>query len=141
MLAQSAARRASQGDSSSVITVLALIAGMIVLVVIAGFVLVRLRKRSTEGDDQADGLMMDDLRRLKDAGTLSDLEFQTLRRAMTEKSIAKIDAKLAARTRQPPTGNRLAPHPGEPPVRDNERRARPGFDLTGEPLPKTPPPE
>jgi uncharacterized membrane protein len=139
-----AASGAARGGSGSVVVVLGLIASMILFVIIAGVVLVKLRKRSTQSDEESSGLMLEDLRRLKAAGRLSELEYETLRRSMTEKSIEKMDAKRAARSKQTPTG--VPPPlpttaPGESRVRNNVRKARPGFDLTGEPLPKTPPTE
>ncbi len=96
------------------------IAIIIVGAVIAGVALKRYRNRLFS-DDAAPmsplaHLSLDDLRRMRDEGELSEEEYERLR-------------------------DRLVREAGAPPRSDRELRAKPGYDLTGEPLPHAPPEE
>lgn len=97
---------------------------LIVVVVVGGFVLMWLRRRLFSSDDQdassgASG-MLEDLRRAHRAGTLSDEQFQRAR-----------DRVLKA-ARGEPASDRAVHHEV---TEDGAVRAKPGFDLTGQPLP------
>lgn len=126
------------GGMGQVTFVLLVIGAMIVVVVIAGIVMVRLRKKATSDLVSSDAMTLDDLRRLKASGELSDEEYQTLSRAITQRSVAAMDARRAA---SQPAQASLRAQASRPASGDNSRTAPPGVDLTGDPLPKTPPPE
>lgn len=91
---------------------------LIVLVLVLGVVILAVRKAMFK-DDNADagGSLFDDLRRMRDSGEISELEYDYLRKC------------IAARA----AGKDLPPRPPE--LEQAELRARPGFDLTGAPLP------
>ncbi|KAA0214277.1 MAG: hypothetical protein DYG94_07840 [Leptolyngbya sp. PLA3] len=91
---------------------------LIGLVVFAGLILLLFRKwMFSRGDQPATGSMLDDLRRLRDSGEISEVEYDYLRRCIANKAAGK---------EAPPRPAELAP---------TELRARPGFDLTGQSLP------
>ncbi len=101
--------------------VLISIAALIVVVVVLGFVLVAMRKRmfGSSEDGEVAGSMFEDLRRLREAGEISELEYDYLRKC--------IAARVAGR--EPP------PRPVGLAEETVDLRARPGFDLTGAPIP------
>jgi len=101
---------------------------LIVLVVIGGLIAAWLRRRYLEPDQPpAPGaLSLQDLRSLHAQGRLSDEEYESLRAA-------------ALREHADPGTTHGTPTPPASPVRDGALRARPGFDLSGEPLPNPAP--
>lgn len=91
---------------------------LIVAVLVLGLVILAVRKAMFKEDDAgAGGSLLDDLRGLRDSGEISEVEYDYLRKC------------IAARV----AGKELPPRPPE--LEQVELRARPGFDLTGEPLP------
>jgi hypothetical protein len=95
-------------------TLLILLGGLIVAVVILGLVMIKVRgatlgKAGTAVEQEG---LLAGLRRLRDRGEISPEEYDAARRSMVSR---------AAGTKPPPK-------PGG-------QVARPGFDLTGEPLP------
>ncbi len=101
--------------------VLISIGALIVVVVVLGFVLLAMRKRMFGGseDGEVAGSMFEDLRRLREKGEISEVEYDYVRKC--------IAARVAGRE-LPPRPEGLAPEA-------EELRARPGFDLTGAPIP------
>lgn len=92
---------------------------LIVVTVLAGIAIVVIRRRLLESDatESSPGTLMEDLRRMRDRGEITEEEYDRTRKA--------IAARAAGR--EPP--------PIPPPDPDAPRRARPGYDLTGDPLP------
>jgi hypothetical protein len=113
---------AQQGKSDpDLMPVFISVGALIVVVVVLGIVLVAMRKRMFESSD-ADmmaGSIFEDLRRLKASGEVSELEYDYLRKCIAAR----------AADREPP------PRPPGLAGSDGELRARPGFDLTGAPIP------
>lgn len=129
-------------DSIRIVTFIGL---LIVFLVIGGIVLKYLRRRMLERESALDapGSLMEELRRLKKTGVLTEAEYEATRRAATVGLRDKIAAGAAASTPRP--APRAQPiRPLSPPPRrpsqaarpsTGDRTARPGFDLTGAPLP------
>lgn len=114
----------AQASSGATLDVLFWAGVLIVVVVLGGLVMMWLRSRMFRADDQdaASGAsgMLEDLRRAHRAGTLSDEQFQRAR-----------DRVLSAAQGKPASG-RAGHHEV---TEDGAVRAKPGFDLTGQPLP------
>lgn len=122
----------STGAASSV-DVLIWVGALILAVLLLGIVILLLRKRlfAREADD-ASG-MLSELRRLHKSGELSTQEYDAARKALT--------VRVAGRASAPQPGKPERTHSDTPrPAPDGELRAKPGFDLTGAPLP-TPAPK
>jgi hypothetical protein len=111
---------------------------LIALTAILGWVILALRKRLLEqaaADDDHAGLV-EQMRRLKSTGQISQAEFDAAKKKWALQVQAQLRSSDPSGKAQPKpgekgTGNRqrqAAPSPGA-------ARARPGFDLTGEPLP------
>lgn len=92
---------------------------LIVLVIAAGLVLLALRRRLLDEADEVGGSGLDlkTLRAMRDRGELTEEEFERARERVLE--------AYGADATTPATTSPL----------DGSLRARPGFDLTGEPLP------
>lgn len=103
---------------------------LIVLVLGFGLFALRLRRRLL-ADDAADPqgpFLLDDLRAMLRRGEISQTEYEHVRRRMAAK-MSGASGSLSSDGLSPPA-------PITRPDQDGTRRARPGFDLTGEPLPK-----
>lgn len=110
-LAQSSANK----QIGPMLTQLGLLIG---LVVFAGLILLLVRKwMFSQSEESASGSMFDDLRRLLEAGEISQVEYDYLRKCIANKAAGK------------------DPPPRPPELASTELRARPGYDLTGAPLP------
>lgn len=98
------------------------IGALIVVVVVLGIVLVAMRKRlfGSGEDGEMGGSIFEDLRRLHAAGEISDLEHDYLRKCI---------AASAAGRKPPPPPEGLV-------ISGQELHAKPGFDLTGAPIPQ-----
>jgi hypothetical protein len=101
--------------------ILAWIGALVAAVVLATLALVWLRRRlDPRNEPEADhGIDLATLRRLHAAGELTDEQFEAAK--------ATVVRTLA--------GDARAPHPHADALRPRVRRAEPGLDLTGEPLP------
>ncbi len=98
---------------------------LLVVVVLGGLLVVMVRKRA-HGDDSdrpALGLSLADLRQMKADGRLSEEEF--------ERAKAMVIGQLGGKVGDAPTERTRV----QGRIVDGELRARPGFDLTGQPLP------
>ncbi|MFG0327138.1 MAG: SHOCT domain-containing protein [Phycisphaerales bacterium JB037] len=125
--------QASGSGAPSWVGVLIWSAVLIVLVTVGGLVLLAIRRRlfgSHESTHDA-GLVMEELRRMRDRGEISDEEFRATRSAMIERDWGGAPAGDAA----PPARPVASPRPRVDEAEEGDLRARPGFDLTGEPLP------
>lgn len=108
----------AQTTSKSIGPVLINLGVLIAVVVAMGFIILLVRKWMLSVDRGAEsGSLFDDLKRLRDSGEISELEHDYLRKSI---------AAMAAGKEPPARPPELAP---------TELRARPGFDLTGAPLP------
>ena len=136
-LAHTLAQSAAQGQKSLAPYLIA-VGILIVIVVLAGLALMVIRGRLYGGDDQADlaaGGVLETMRAMRDRGEISEEEYRTAQAAIVAKAAsAKVaekdensDTDLPAKA-PPVRAQTRAPLPGE-------IRAKPGFDLTGEPLP------
>jgi hypothetical protein len=104
---------------------LATVGVLIVVVVAAALVLLKYRGRLLARDSDAalhEGLF-ENLRRMRNQGRLTQEEYDAARRKMVAKAAGK------APPAPPATGAAIRP------VAPGEVRARPGYDLTGAPLP------
>lgn len=116
------------------------IGALILAVVMLAGVLMLMRRWFAEQnrDDGSGGLSIAEIRRMHRMGQLTDEEFVSLRRAaLLAAGVApdKIDAELGPARPQP-----ADPHGGKKISMENGSvlRARPGYDLTGAPLPAAP---
>lgn len=133
---------------------------MILLLVVVGVGLMVFRARvlAKSGHDlEVTGGLLRDLRAMRDRGEISIEEYERARRAMAARAAARADARAAARGDDPILDAASAALSGgvigekkklasEEEVaakraqvrgsQEGELRARPGFDLTGRPLPK-----
>ena len=100
-----------------------------VVVAIGGVLALRLRKRIL-GDDQSEGLHLDDIRRLRDRGEISQAEYERLR--------DQIVGQVRGADAEPVPPARPSPPPDPAREAGTALEAPPGFDLTGEPLPPRP---
>jgi len=109
----------------SITPTLLLLSGLIVTVVVMGLVVVFIRSRLLAKDGVQDpGGLLEGLRALRDRGEISVEEYDAARLGMA--------AKLAGKTRPAPSPV-AKPGPGAIP---GVKVAKPGFDLTGAPLPR-----
>lgn len=137
------AMQAQPGSTSTTTDVLIWVGVLIVAVLVLGIVIVAIRRRVLTRDNAASDGFIEQLRRMHKSGELSTEEYEAARKSLTAKLAAGMDVN-----RSPASSARPLPGPRNPaaaPVRraadrTEELRARPGFDLTGAPLPKPPPP-
>ena len=128
----------SSGAKAATDAVLVL-GGLIVIVVVGGFVVMHLRRRFMgDRDADAQGLFMDDLRDLRKRGEISEEEYERARAVILARLSASMGRDGGPTTpTHPPRPAPLSGGSSAPSV----RVARPGYDLTGEPLPRTRPPD
>ncbi|MFA6045425.1 MAG: hypothetical protein WC718_10610 [Phycisphaerales bacterium] len=113
---------------------IALVGGALILVV-------RRQLFAKDADQAGQGTMMESLRAMRDAGQISSAEYDTMRRNMVE--AIRSSTPRGKGNPAPPTTITAPLRPLPPPtLPPTDRIAKPGFDLTGAPLPKppTPPP-
>ncbi len=122
-------RPAAAGTSTNV-DVLIWVGALIAAVLVLGMVILLLRKRLFIKDGDDAGGMLSDLRRMHKSGELTTEEYDAARRALTFRVAGRADAPRAV----PPPGQRPSSAAQATPA--GELRARPGFDLTGAPLPR-----
>jgi len=94
---------------------------VVALVLVAGVVMLMVRKRIFAAglDDETGGSMFEDLRRMRDAGEISIEEYEYLRKCI----VAKV------------SGHEPPPRPAGLVDSIGELRAKPGYDLAGDPIP------
>jgi hypothetical protein len=143
ILAQSAPPRRSFEDWSTRDSVnLVIIVGiLIVAIIIGGMLLMYLRRRVSDRESALahPGSVMEELRRLRKEGKLSEAEYEASRRAATARLMPNAASSVSAGTPPAPPPARPRPMPAPRPQASadpNARVAKPGFDLTGAPLPK-----
>lgn len=111
---------AQQAAQKNIVQVVTLIGVLIVLVVLAGLAAILIRKRMLANDDSSgiSGSIFDDLKSMRDRAQISQEEYDYLRKSIAAKAAGK-------------------PPPPRPPgiAEPHELRAKPGYDLTGQPLP------
>lgn len=123
----------SQAGARSIGPFLATLGILILVLTLAGVALVIYRARVlSKGRGQDEMSIMESLREMKQRGEISPEEFE------------QVKSRTAARLRGEavPPGLTPAPHaalPGTKGPQAAELRAKPGFDLTGAPLPKSKP--
>ncbi len=135
MLLQTApgATGAGAGGASTSVDVLLWVGALIVAVLILGILILLMRKRLFVQAGEDAGGMLDQLRALHRAGNLSTEEYDAARKALTTRVAAKMGKPVAADAGEQ---ERPAPTPRSAQQQAaGELRARPGFDLTGAPLP------
>jgi hypothetical protein len=93
------------------------------LTLVGAVVVMLLRRRIFTSGLDAPGTMLDDLRASRDRGEMTDEEYAAARQAIVRKVSGEVIADVSE-------------HRPRPVVRDDGLVARPGYDLTGEPLPK-----
>ena len=98
---------------------------LLVVVVLGGVLVVLVRKgaRRDDSDRPALGLSLSDLREMKADGRLTDEEFERAKAMVIGQLGGKVEGAGGERVRV------------QGRVVDGELRARPGYDLTGQPLP------
>ncbi|MFG0244080.1 MAG: SHOCT domain-containing protein [Phycisphaerales bacterium JB054] len=105
---------------------------MIVLVMAAGIALYVVRGRlfGKDGPNQLDhGGVLETMRAMRDRGEISEEEYRTTQAALVAKAASK---RHAAADPQRTSGAAKIQTSTD---RTGDRRARPGYDLTGDPLP------
>ena len=102
---------------------LATIGALIAVVLVAALILMRYRGRllARDADTALHEGLFENLRRMRDQGRLTQEEYDAARRKMA--------AKAAGKAPPPASGAPIKP------AAPGEARARPGYDLTGAPLP------
>lgn len=95
---------------------------LIVVVAVGGGVLLAYRRRILDKGTQDQAGLLDSLRAMRDSGQITPDEFDAARKRMA--------ARVAGVAPPPSAASR--PLPADPAV----RKAHPGFDLTGAPLPR-----
>ncbi len=138
MLAQTTPAPAlpAAGAATSV-DVLIWVGALIVAVLLLGIVILLLRKRLFGKDVDEASDMLNELRRMHKSGEMSTQEYDAARKALTARFASRSTTSTAAAESAKP---RPAPSRAAPPAQPGEIRAKPGFDLTGAPLPKPPRP-
>lgn len=123
-------------SGSTSVDVLMWVGALIIAVLFLGIVILLLRKRLFNREADTATNLLNDLRRMHKSGELSTEEYDAARKALTTRVAATLPTPTAAK---PPRQARTEPAAGqpEPPA---ELRAKPGFDLTGAPLPTPPGP-
>lgn len=101
--------------------------GAIVVLAAIGLTIARRRLLGRDHDDAGSGFTLHDLRAMRDAGRLSEEEFQHARAMI----LGHAGARTAAVAPADPAAPRRLP--------DGTLEAAPGRDLTGAPLPEPPP--
>lgn len=101
---------------------------LIVAVLLLGALILLVRKRMLAKDKHGADNWIGDLRQMHKRGELSTEEYESARRALTAKFAAGAGANAATPTPRPT-------RPPAPRAATSELRAKPGFDLTGAPLP------
>ena len=121
---------------------------LVVAAMLGGTLVILLRKRMLDNQSarSVSGSLMEELRTMHADGRISDAEYEQTRKAMASRVSHVLDTKRAAGLfelpdpkRRPP---RPTPNPASPKTPDvtgpgpGAAQAPPGYDLTGEPLPK-----
>jgi hypothetical protein len=121
-----------QAQSQNWASLLPWIGALVVLVALGAIGLVMLRRRLFSSDQNAaeGGVSLDTLRQMRARGELSEQEFEAAKRTVVQQ------LGLAAGAAPPRTGARAERLPRATASPPGELRAPPGFDLTGEPLPR-----
>lgn len=105
--------------------------GILILLVLAlGLIALHLRKRMLADDpaDASSGSLLEQMRAMLKRGDITQDEFDSMRRRMVDRmSTTSLSTDVAAA--RPPISVARRASPGE-------RVAPPGFDLTGQPLPR-----
>lgn len=124
--------QASQAQSQNWASLLPWIGALVVLVALGAIGLVMLRRKLFSNADgaSAGAVSLDTLRQMRARGELSEQEFEAAKRTVVQQ------LGLAAGAAPPRTGPRAERLPRATASPPGELRAPPGFDLTGEPLPR-----
>lgn len=117
---------------------------LIVAAMIGGTLVILLRKRMLDKQSARSvaGSLMEELRAMHADGRISDAEYEQTRKAMASRVSHVLDTKRAAGLFELPDPKRRPPRPASPKTPDSTTpnaptsQAPPGYDLTGEPLPK-----
>lgn len=125
-------RRIEEWSSRDSIRLAGLIGAFIVAVLVLGLVLVLVRRRMIERDQDREGAgsLMEELRKMRESGRMSEDEYNAARKSLATKVAGEIKASPATPASFAPKIPRTAVPP------PSSQTARPGYDLTGEPLPK-----
>ena len=126
MIAQQPVPPPPPGAATS-IDVLILVGAMIVAVMVLGIVILLIRRKLLVKDSDAASDWLVELRRLHKAGEMSTQEYDAARKALT--------TRIANGLPAPKPSKPAPPHPPARALPDARLVAKPGFDLTGAPLP------
>jgi len=108
---------------------------------VGGWIIMQVRKRMLDSRENAqhEAGLIENLRAMRDRGEISEEEFNATKRQWSE----RMKERLAAGTSSGGAKASATAPPARSPIRvpaaPGELRARPGFDLTGAPLPPMPP--
>ena len=118
----------SSGAVGGVLVWMGLLVG---LTIAGGVVMIAVRKRALSRDQQSidTGGLMDSLKAARDAGDLSEEDFRAARLRLL--GLDQADATGTSRP-LPPAAAARAPSTAD---FRSDRQAKPGYDLTGDPLP------
>lgn len=120
---------------------LLLLGGLIITVVVMGLIVVWIRGRmlAKDGPQNQEGLLSG-LRSMRDRGEITPEEYDAARLSMAAK-MAGVSRPQAGAGKTPAKGPPGGPPAGKPLASPGARVAKPGFDLTGAPLPRSGPPK
>lgn len=105
--------------------------GVLMALALLGGVIVAVLRRRILGEQEPPGLVLDDLRRLRDAGEITWEEFDRLKGRIVD--VMRASGPVQGPER--PAAGQIRSG-GGPDLNMEVLEAPPGFDLTGEPLPK-----
>jgi len=124
--------RAHAGTWAEAKPALVLIGVLIVCLVIVGMIWMYLRRKLMEKESgrNLSASMMERLREAHGRGEISDAEYEQTRKTLAARVSETMGAKGTGASAQP------CPRARPPTPDPSSRQAPPGYDLTGEPLPK-----
>lgn len=140
------------GQARSVKVLIAV--GLLIVVVLAlGLIILHMRRTllKAEGGDGGSGLLLDDLRAMKRRGEISEQEFERMKQKLAAQLSAALVKTDTGRSDKPSANRHASKSVPNPPLGNSrqgsaqsglsdgagpEKRARPGYDLTGEKLPE-----
>ncbi|MDX9910892.1 MAG: SHOCT domain-containing protein [Phycisphaerales bacterium] len=134
VLSHPAATLAQSQGSRAATEAVVVLGVLIVIVLVGGIALLYLRKRFlSENAGDAPALLLDDLRDLRRRGEISEEEYERARGAIVGRMSDAMGVRSAG-----PRSAASGPTPARPAVPPDPslRVARPGYDLTGAPLPQ-----
>jgi len=140
-----ASRAVALDSRDASLRIVYMVGAMIVLVLLLGLIVLHLRRTMLAGEkpEVAGGSVFEELRLMHRRGEITHEEFEVMRRRAAQKlggvgpSIKPLSSGGGAGVEPIISANPSAtPRAADKPSAERGLRAKPGFDLTGEPLPR-----